>query len=347
MVLQTEKRKKEHIDLCVNKDVSFDKKTTLLECIELNYSSLPEIDLSAVDLSTIFLGKNFSFPFIVSAITGGAQVSKKINLQIAEACSVVGVGMGLGSMRAMIEKPSLKETYNVKKDFANIFVSGNLGVAQLENYSIKEIDLAVQSIEVDALAIHVNSAQEAMQPEGDTNFSNLITKISDASDSLSIPIYVKEVGHGISFDIASKLAKTNITAIDVQGAGGTSWTRVDSLRHKKSFGNVFRNIGLPTAVSIIKTKKALIGHNKKIIASGGIRNGLDAVKSIVLGADLVGNALPVLQCQQKNGVRGVVDYLENFKKEMEIASFLVGCKNISKLQEQEYFVIGQLNDWLK
>jgi isopentenyl-diphosphate Delta-isomerase len=344
MISLTEKRKIDHLKLCSQKNVSFKEKTTLLECVELNYSSLPEISLKEVDLSTKFFGKNFSFPFIVSAITGGAQISKKVNLDIAKACSEIDVGLGLGSMRAMIEKPSLKETYFVKKDFPNIFVAGNIGVAQLNNYSTQKIESVLQSVEVDALAIHINSAQEAMQPEGDTDFSNLIEKILVFSEEISIPVYVKEVGHGISFDIAKKLEKTKIKAIDVQGAGGTSWTRVDSLRHEKSFGNIFRDIGWPTALSIINTKKALKNSNKKIIASGGIRNGFEAIKSISLGAHMVGNALPILQAQQKNGFIGVKDYLQNFKKEMEIASFLSGCKNISELQKQKPIIFGKLKE---
>jgi len=204
MVSQTEKRKKEHLDVCTKKDVSFEKKTTLLECVELNYCSLPEIDLGEVDLSTNFLGKNFSFPFLVSAITGGAQISKKVNLDIAKACQEIGVGMGLGSMRAMIEKPGLTNTYYVRDVAPDIFLAGNLGVAQLNNYSPKKINEVLQKIEADALAIHINSAQEAMQPEGDTNFSNLIEKIGLFSEEISVPVYVKEVGHGINFQIAKQ-----------------------------------------------------------------------------------------------------------------------------------------------
>ncbi|MDD3084151.1 MAG: type 2 isopentenyl-diphosphate Delta-isomerase [Candidatus ainarchaeum sp.] len=347
MVSLTEKRKIDHLKLCTQKDVSFKEKTTLLEFVELNYSCLPEISLKEVDLSTSFLGKNFFFPFLVSAITGGAQISKKVNLDIAKACQEIGIGLGLGSMRAMIENPKIKDTYFVRNVAPDIFVAGNIGVAQLNNYSVQQVDDALQLIEADALAIHVNSAQEAMQPEGDTDFNNLIQKISLFADEINVPVYVKEVGHGISFDVSKKLSQTNIKAVDVQGAGGTSWTRVDSLRHKKSFGEVFRDIGLPTAISIIETKNALNNSGKKIVATGGIRTGLEAVKSIVLGADMVGNALPILKAQQKNGSKGIIEYLKNFKKEMEITSFLLGCKNISELQKQDFVVLGKLKDWLQ
>jgi isopentenyl-diphosphate Delta-isomerase len=347
MISQIEKRKKEHLELCAKKDVLFKEKTTLLEFVELNYLALPEINFNEIDLSVEFLGKKFSFPFIVSAITGGAQVSKKVNLEIAKAAQEMGVGMGLGSMRAMLEQPSLTETYFVRDVAPDIFISGNLGAAQLKDYSPKEVDAALSAIEANSLAIHINAAQEAMQPEGDLDFRGVIAKIAEYADTLSVPVYVKEVGHGISYETAMMLKDTKIAALDTQGAGGTSWTRVDSLRHKKSFGTEFRDIGIPTAVSIIETKNALIDTNKKVIASGGIRNGLDATKAIILGANMVGNALPILKAQNKNGTKEIITYLENFKKEMQISSFLVGCKNILELQKQEYVVLGKLKDWLK
>jgi isopentenyl-diphosphate delta-isomerase len=347
MVSQIEKRKKDHLDLCSKKDVSFEKKTTLLEFVELNYKALPEISLSDVNLSTNFCGKSFSFPFLASAITGGAQVSKKVNVEIAKAAQEVGVGMGLGSMRAMLEQPSLTETYYVRDVAPDIFIAGNLGAAQLGKYSTKQVDAALSAVEADALAVHVNAAQEAMQPEGDVNFIGVTQKIAEYAENLSVPVYVKEVGHGISYEVASSLRETKIVGIDIQGAGGTSWTRVDSLRHKEGFGENFRDFGIPTAVSLIETKNALHGSGKKIIATGGIRSGMDAVKTIVMGADLVGNALPILKAQQKNSSSGVADYLKKFKTEMEITSFLLGCKNITDLKKQPYVVLGKLKDWLK
>jgi isopentenyl-diphosphate Delta-isomerase len=347
MISQIEKRKKEHLDLCTKKDVSFHNKTTLFEEVELSYKSLPELSMKEIDLSTTFLGKKFSFPFLASAITGGAQVSKKVNLEIALACQEIGVGMGLGSMRAMIQQPSLMETYFVRDVAPDIFLAGNLGAAQLKQFTPEAVNEALQAIEADALAIHVNSAQEAVQPEGDVDFTGLIAKNFEYSDKISVPVYVKEVGHGISYEVALALKETKIKAIDVQGAGGTSWTAVDALRHKEGFGLIFRDFGIPTAVSLIETKSALVGTDKKVIASGGIRNGLDAVKALVLGADMVGCALPVLQAQQKKGSKGVKDYLLNFKKEMEITSFLTGCKDISELNAEKPIILGKLKEWIK
>lgn len=347
MVSQIEKRKKDHLELCAKKDVSFHKKTTLLEEVELSYKALPELSMSEIDLSTTFLGKKFSFPFLVSAITGGAQVSKKVNLEIASACQEIGIGMGLGSMRAMIQQPSLMETYFVRDVAPDIFLTGNIGAAQLKQFTPDTVNEALDAIEADALAIHVNAAQEAVQPEGDVDFSGVISKIAEYSDKIKVPVYVKEVGHGISFEVAQALKETNIQAIDVQGAGGTSWTAVDALRHKKGFGLIFRDFGLPTAVSLIETKSALVGTNKKIIASGGIRTGIDAVKALVLGADLVGCALPILQAQQTKGIKGIKEYLLGFKKEMQITSFLIGCKDINEIHSEKALLLGKLKEWVK
>ncbi|MFA5931100.1 MAG: type 2 isopentenyl-diphosphate Delta-isomerase [archaeon] len=347
MVSVIEKRKSDHIKLCTTKDVSFEEKTTLLECVELNYKCLPELNMKEIDLSTNFLGKKFSFPFMVSAITGGAQVSKKINLDIATACQEVGVGMGLGSMRAMLGQPSLMDTYYVRDVAPDIFLAGNIGCAQLKQFSPEQINEALVAIGADAIAVHVNAAQEAVQPEGDADFSGLISKIAEFSDKCCVPVYVKEVGHGISYEVAMALKQTNVRALDVQGAGGTSWTAVDALRDKKGFGLIFRDFGLPTSVSLIETKSALIGTQKKIIASGGIRNGIDAVKSIVLGADLCASAMPILKVQQKTGAKGVSDYLKNLKREMEITSFLLGCKDLNELHQEKPIILGKLKEWIK
>ena len=347
MVTKIEQRKTDHIKICATKDVSFHEKTTLFSEVELNYKCLPELSMHDVNLGTEFLGKKFSFPFIVSAMTGGASASTKINLDIAEACQELGIGMGLGSMRAMLQQPSLAETYFVRDVAPDIFLAGNIGAAQLKQITPQDLDGALQAIEANALAIHLNAAQEAVQAEGDADFSGLISKITEFADAISIPVYVKEVGHGISYDVAFALKNTNIKAIDVQGAGGTSWAAVDAMRNKKSFGMTFREFGIPTAVSLIHTKNALHGTTKKVIASGGVRNGIDAVKALVLGADLVGCALPILKAQQKNGANGVKNYLENLKKEMEITSFLLGCANISELHEEKPILFGKIKEWLE
>jgi len=336
MLKSTQNRKRDHLKIASSKNVQFKKKTTGLEKFsfentELSYRALPEIDKNEINLKTEFLGKKFNAPLMVEAITGGVEEANKINKDIAKACEQVGIGMGIGSQRAMIEKPELKETYFVRDIAPNIFLAGNIGVTELGKYPTKEIGKAIDSIGADALAVHINAAQAAMQPEGETNFKNRLNEIKKIVTELKKPVYVKEVGHGIDFETAEKLAKTGIRAIDVAGAGGTSWTVIDSMRNNKSVGETFREIGIPTIESIIQCRKAFKG---KIIASGGIRNGADCAKAIALGADLCGIALPILKAQQKGGAKEVKKYLENIIEELRTAMFLSGAKNLRQLRNK-------------
>jgi isopentenyl-diphosphate delta-isomerase len=333
--MQTQNRKTEHLHIACSENVQFREKTTGLEKIgfkgmDLEYKTLPEINKKEIDLKTSFLGKKFSAPIMVEAITGGCEEARQINRDIAAACEELGLGMGLGSMRAMIENPAMKETYFVRDVAPSIFVAGNIGAAQLLNYPIEKIEKALCAIQADALAIHLNAAQEALQKEGDTNFKGVISAIEKISAKLSKPVFVKEVGHGIGFSVAKKLAKTKIMAIDVAGAGGTSWTGIDSLRGNKEIGETFWDYGIATAESIVECRRAF---KKKIIASGGIRTGLDAAKAIALGADLCGIALPVLKAQQAEGKQGVKKYLEKIIEELKIAMFLSGVKNLKQLKK--------------
>jgi isopentenyl-diphosphate delta-isomerase len=334
MSKNTQSRKTEHLRIAVSKNVQFREKTTGLEKFafknaELNYRALPEINKKEIKLATEFLGKKFEAPLIVEAITGGIKKAKKINTDIAMACEQLGIGMCLGSQRAMIENPRLRETYFVRNIAPTMFLAGNIGVTELDKYPVGEIAKAVESVGGDALAIHLNAAQAAMQPEGETNFRNRLREIEKTAKQLHKPVYVKEVGHGIDFETAKKLAKTGIKAIDVGGAGGTSWTAIDSMRGNRDIGETFWDFGIPTAKSIIQCKKAFGG---KIIASGGIRTGLDCAKAIALGADLCGMALPVLKAQQKGGSEGAKRLLEKTIEELRISMFLAGAKSLKQLK---------------
>jgi len=332
---QTQSRKTEHLKIACNEKVEFREKTTGLEKIgfkgiDLEYKTLPEINKKEIDLETSFLGKEFKAPVFVEAITGGCEEAGKINKDIAGACEELGLGMCLGSIRAMIENHSLEETYFVRDKAPNIFLAGNIGAGQTTKFSVEQIENALQELRADALAIHLNAAQEALQKEGDTDFKGTLKAIEKISEKLKMPVYVKEVGHGISQGVAKELAKTNIKAIDVAGAGGTSWTGIDSLRGNKELGETFWDYGIPTAESIVQCRKEFKGQ---IIASGGIRTGLDIAKAIALGADLGGMALPVLKAQQTGGKEGVKKYLQKVIEELKIAMFLSGAKNIAELKK--------------
>lgn len=338
----TEKRKMDHLKIALEKKVEHNLKLCSFEEVMLEYDALPEMKLQEVNLKTEFLGKKFEWPLMVSAITGGTKEAEKINKEIASACEKYGIGFGLGSQRAMLENEKLCETFYVRDVAPNIFIAGNIGVSQLKEYSVQEIQKMLKDVGADALAVHLNPEQEAIQLEGTPDFTEGIKGIERLARKLSQPVYVKGVGHGISKETARKLKNTGIKAIDVQGAGGTSWTAIEALRGNEK-GKVFWNFGIPTPVSVLMCKKQFDG---KIIASGGIRNGLDCVKGIVLGADLAGIALPALKARQK-GKKHLEKYLENFLEEIRIASFLVGAKNLGELKKKKYYLLGNTYKWIK
>ncbi|MCX8158435.1 MAG: type 2 isopentenyl-diphosphate Delta-isomerase [Candidatus Diapherotrites archaeon] len=342
--MKTEKRKLEHLEICLNKDVNFKEKTTMLEDVELIYKALPEISKKEISLKTTFLEKDFDLPFMVSAITGGTKKAEQINKDIAKACQALGIAMQLGSQRAMLEDNSLTETYFVRDVAPDIFLLGNIGVAQLEKYSINEIKNMLDSVEANALCVHINAAQEIIQKEGDHDFRGMVKRIKRLADQLPYPIVVKEVGHGISREIASELAKTKISAIDIQGSGGTSWIMVDAYRDKNSFvlGKIFRDFGIPTAASLLEVRSVF---KRPIIASGGIRNGLECAKCFALGASLCGLALPVLRAQSKQGFKGVERLFNNLAEELKIAMFMTGSKNIEDLKKADYILKDNLAFW--
>ncbi|MBU1930014.1 type 2 isopentenyl-diphosphate Delta-isomerase, partial [Candidatus Micrarchaeota archaeon] len=290
-----------------------------------------------------FLGKKFEAPLFVSGMTGGTEKAKKINQEIALAVEKFRLGMGVGSQRAMIENPQVSETYFVREQMPTAFLTGNVGVAQLAEYSIEKIEWAVNKIKADALAIHMNSAQEAVQKEGDTNFKEGLEHIKKIVQTLKIPVYVKEVGNGIDRETAKALAKANVAAIDIQGAGGTSWIGVEVQRKKSDVGEAYWDFGIPTAVSLINCRKVFDGP---IIASGGIRTGHEVLKALVLGADLAGMARPIFMAQQENGTQRVESLFNRLIEEIKTGMFLVGAKNLKELKKVKYVITGKTKQWL-
>ncbi len=344
MSKETKKRKLDHIKVCMEEDVEFDRKTTLLEEVILP-KTVPDINLEDVDTSTKFLGKKTAAPIFVNSITGGEERAKKINKDIAAACEKLGLGMALGSQRAMLEDESIVHTYDVTKDYNPAFLLGNIGIAQLEEYSIDELEWLVKKIDGNGLFVHINPAQEAVQPEGDTDFHGLLDKLGEISKKVDYPVIVKQVGEGISRDTAQKLSKMDLYGVDVGGAGGSDWTKIEHLRSEDSYGKTFENWGIPTAQSLIEVQEVFPGG--KIMATGGIRNGLDVAKSLALGADVCGMALPVLKAQQKNGEEGVRKLLEDIVEELKIAMFLTDCENIDELRSLEPKLSPKLTSRLK
>jgi len=349
---RVEKRKIDHIHICLNEDVEAKEITTGFEDVFLIHRALPELNLEEVDLSTEVFGYKFSAPIMISSITGGAEEALKINASIAEAVEELGLGMGIGSQRAALENPKLRRTYAIaRKKAPNAFLAANIGAPQIiRDYTIKDIEDAIDMIEADALIIHLNPLQEAMQPEGEAFYSGVLRKIREIASNLDIPVIVKETGAGIAAEDAEKLEEAGVAGIDVAGAGGTSWAAVECYRasQRKDYftekaGREFWDWGIPTAVSVVEVAQSV---NLPVIASGGVRSGLDIAKAIGLGAELAGFALPILEPAVK-GSEQVKEKIKIIIRQLRTSMFLVGADSTERLKEVPIVVLGRTAEWLR
>jgi isopentenyl-diphosphate delta-isomerase len=295
---QTQTRKADHIRICLEQDVQFHSNTTGLERYRFTHCCLPELDRKEIDLTITFLGKHLGAPLLISSMTGGTEQAGIINQRLAEVAQHYKIAMGVGSQRVAVEKPQVASTFAVRSLAPDILLFANLGAVQLNyNYGIDQCLRVVDLLEADALILHLNPLQECIQPTGDTNFRGLLDKITQLCKKLPVPVIAKEVGNGISVAMAQKLIAAGVAAIDVAGAGGTSWAKVESERaentQQRRLGMTFADWGLPTAECISSIRA--VAPTFPLIASGGLRHGLDVAKAIALGADIAGLALPFLQ----------------------------------------------------
>lgn len=346
---EVENRKQDHIRICLEKEVESRSVKSGFDDITLVHKADPELSLDDVELCTTFFGHKFSAPIMISSMTGGSKTSVEINKMLALAAEELKIGIGVGSQRAAIENPELEYTYRVVREYASsAFVIANIGAAQLaKGYGIDEVLKIIDMVDADALAIHFNPLQEAIQGEGDAVFVGVLKKISEICKSVSTPIFVKETGAGISGEVAKAFESAGVKCIDVSGAGGTSWSAVEYYRSKdnslkKSLGLSFWDWGIPTAISLIEVRNSIAG---KVIVSGGIRTGIDIAKGIALGADLAGVALPILKATRK-GIEGVKREITRFIEELRVAMFLTGVKNISELRRVPVVITGKVAEWL-
>lgn len=331
-------RKLEHLLICKNYDVEFKNKTTGFEDIELIHKALPEINKNDIDLSTSVFGKKLDSPLFITAITGGHPNAKVINKQLAKIANEKNIGLGVGSQRAAVEHPNLADTYSVVRENApDCLLLGNIGAPQLD-YAEK----AVEILDADILAIHLNPLQESIQPEGDLDARGYLDSIKQISDLVDIPIMAKETGCGISGEDAKDLVKNGVNFIDIEGAGGTSWAAVETYRSDdKYLGETFWDWGIPTAISTAEVADSV---DVPIISSGGIRSGLEAAKAIALGADSVGMALPFLK--EVNSLENLSKLIDRFNESLRIAMFLVGANNIEELKNSNLIIRGKTREWL-
>lgn len=325
-------RKLKHVEVCLDYPVEYTTRTTGLERFDLPYAALPESDLEGVDTRTTFLGKTLAAPLLIGAMTGGAERSALINRNLARAAQEVCVGLMLGSQRVMLEHPHALPSFDVRPHAPDILLIGNLGVAQLnKGYGAPELGRAAELVGADALALHTNPLQEALQREGDTNFSNLLPKLREVVPQVPYPVLLKEVGHGLSAAAAKRVADVGFAALDVAGAGGTSWAKVEEY---VNYGEVrhpqLAEWGVPTATALREIRGAL--PQMPLVASGGIRSGVDAAKALALGAEVVAVARPLLEPSTQSH-EAVVAWLRHFIWELRVAMHCVGAADIAALKE--------------
>ncbi|MEW6329170.1 MAG: type 2 isopentenyl-diphosphate Delta-isomerase [Candidatus Micrarchaeota archaeon] len=342
MANQTEKRKLSHVEICAAKDVEARGKKAGFSDVELVHNALPECDLEKINISCALFGKKMAAPFIIEAITGGYPEAEKINKELAKAAEATGVAMGLGSQRAMIENQKLSGTYNVRDVAPSIVLLGNIGLVQLKEYSVKQICEALAAVNADALAVHLNALQEAVQPEGNRNFEGCLEALAKLCKEVGGPIIAKETGAGISRDAAVRLERAGVKAIDVGGAGGTSWSGVEFYRGSEN-AETFWDWGIPTVCSLIEARGAV---RVPIIASGGVRSGVDVAKSLALGASYAGAALPFLKLVKKGGAKSVIAEIEKWKLDLKTAMFLAGARNLDELRKASVVVTGKTSEYI-
>ncbi len=330
---QTRQRKREHLEICLDAERVAGPSMTGFNRYYFIHNALPELDIDDIDLSTTFLGKHLRAPILISSMTGGFELARKVNRNLAAAAQELGIAMGVGSQRVAIEEPSAASSFQVRDVAPDILLCGNLGAVQLNyGYGIDQCRRAVAMIGADALIFHLNVLQEAVQPEGNRNFRGLTAKIAAVCRQLAVPVVAKEVGNGLSVDVARRLLQAGVAAVDIAGKGGTSWSAVEAQRAKRSghpAETTFADWGIPTEEALVSLRKAL--PDTPLIASGGIRTGVDVAKALALGADIAGFAQPLLAAAVKSSGE-VVRLVSNVIQEIKVAMLCVGARDLEALR---------------
>ena len=321
-------RKQEHIQLSLDPKIQLD--SHFFDRYGFVHEALPEMDLAEVDLSTEFLGKHLRAPLLISCMTGGTESATAINRHLAEAAETATIALGVGSQRKALEDPETAASFEVRNFAPTVPVLGNLGAVQLNyGFGIDHCRRAVEMVEADALAFHLNPLQEALQPEGQCDFRGLVEKIGEIVQQLEVPVVVKEIGCGLSAATARRLRDVGVRIIDTAGLGGTSWARIEAARaNDREIGELFADWGVPTPDSI---RQLAAVEGLSVIGSGGVRSGLDVAKAIALGADLVGLAQPFLE-PALTSAEAVSQTIERLLQELRIAMFCAGAKNLAELR---------------
>jgi len=343
------KRKCDHLRIVLENDVLFEQKT-LLGDIQLMHQALPELNCEEIDISCQFFGKLLNAPLMITSMTGGAEYAGKLNRGLAEIAQGQRIAFAVGSQRIMLRHPEATVDFAVRKWIPDSVLLGNIGAVQLEEYPPKAIGEMVKRIDADGVCVHLNVAQELMQQEGHRHFKGILENISRLVDALGGRVLVKETGAGLSPQALQKLKDAGVRYIDVSGAGGTSWTKVEMYRAPDNIlartGQTFADWGIPTAFSVIAASK-IIDDSRIIIASGGINTGLDIARAIAAGADLAGFARPVLMSFMEKGSEGANMMIETAINELRMGMLLTGAKNVAELKRVPRVYSGKLRHWLK
>lgn len=340
----TSRRKREHLELCLTDDVAFKNKTTGFDKYDFIHYAITEVDINKINFETRFVKKKINYPFLISCMTGGVEAAESINAKLSVAANELNIALGVGSQRQALENESFHHTYKViRQNAPQIPILGNIGAAQIaEMESFESVQHLIDLIEADGMVIHLNPAQELMQPEGDVLQKGLLKNIKKLVKYLSIPVIVKEVGSGISKEAAEKLIDAGVKGIDVAGSGGTSWTGVEILRNNGSSTNEFWDWGLPTSYCLKEIYRLKKKYKFTLIGSGGINSGVEAAKAYAIGADITASARIILQELNKNGAEGVIKLITDWFDTVRKIMYLTGSSSLSDLRKNKIVEKGNL-----
>lgn len=344
----TARRKDSHLDLCATGEVEPAQNSTLLECVRLVHCAMPELSVEEVELGTDFLGKRLRYPLLITGMTGGTERAGAVNRDMALLAERNGLAFGVGSQRAMAEHPERTATYAVREVAPTLPLLGNIGLYQAVALGVDGVRRLAEAIGADGMALHLNAGQELTQPEGDRDFRHGYQVVEQLVKAFGPRLLVKETGCGISPEVARRLVELGVQNVDVSGLGGTSWVRVEQLRAsgvQARVGAEFSAWGIPTAAAIASVRRA-VGPKPCLVASGGVRTGLEVAKVLALGADVAGMALPLFRAQQAGGLEGAQRELEFILTGLRQALVLTGSRSVADLRRRPRVLTGELKDWL-